>query len=183
MVASVALLMWFGFAREGDPHNITCTLAAFAVAALAVGVKSDRADVTCAGLALLFATLSQAIVFRFGNAWQILTTMGSVAADSLDAHRDCMRISNGAGCKVESVTSPDATQRDRRPDQPTGRTASAAVVGSSYGASGGDVDGRVRSQHVHNVAGVRAWMAGGGVDAALHPGSSSPRNSICRKSH
>ena len=71
MVASVALLMWFGFAREGDPHNITWTLAAYALAALAVGVRLDRADVTCAGSALLFATLSQAIVFRFGNAWQI----------------------------------------------------------------------------------------------------------------
>ena len=170
MVASVALLMWFGFAREGDPHNITWTLAAYALAALAAGVKLDRADATCAGSALLFATLSQAIVFRFSNAWQI--SQPWVA--SLLTHSTLIAIAcafpTAAGCKVESVTSPDATQRDRRPDQPTGRTASAAVVGSSYGASGGDVDGRVRSQHVHNVAGVRAWMAGGGVDAALHPG-------------
>ena len=40
--ASLALLMWFGFVRDGDPHNITWTLAIYALAALIAGVKLDR---------------------------------------------------------------------------------------------------------------------------------------------
>ena len=68
---SLALLMWFGFARDGDPQNITWTLAIYAVAALVAGVKLDRADMACAGSGLLFATLAQTIVFRSYPEWQI----------------------------------------------------------------------------------------------------------------
>ena len=57
--ASLGLVLWFGFARPGDPSNITWTLAIYSVIALAAGLLIERPDVARVGSALLFAALSR----------------------------------------------------------------------------------------------------------------------------
>ncbi len=66
--ASLALVVWFGFARAGDPENIVWTLGAYAIAALVAGVFLDRPAVVWVGPVLLLAALWQAIVYRWADA-------------------------------------------------------------------------------------------------------------------
>ncbi|MEX2112460.1 MAG: hypothetical protein WD845_04705, partial [Pirellulales bacterium] len=66
--ASLALVLWFGFARAGDPENIVWTLGIYAIAALVAGVLLDRPAVVWVGPVLLLAALWQAIVYRWANA-------------------------------------------------------------------------------------------------------------------
>ncbi len=68
---SLALVVWFGFARPGDPANVTWTLAIYALAALVAAVVLDRSDVARVGSALLFAALVQGIVYRCGATWRL----------------------------------------------------------------------------------------------------------------
>ena len=70
-VVSLALVVWFGFGRVGDPQDATWTLAIYALAALAAAVLLDRADAAQAGSALLLAALAQAIVYRYRHQWQL----------------------------------------------------------------------------------------------------------------
>ena len=69
--ASLALVVWFGFGRDGDPASTTWTLAIYAAAAIAAGVLLSRPDVTRIGSAILLATLVQGIVYRFQARWQL----------------------------------------------------------------------------------------------------------------
>ncbi len=63
--ASLALVVWFGFARAGDPENIVWTLGIYAIAALAAAMFIDRQALVWIGPALLLATLWQGIVYRW----------------------------------------------------------------------------------------------------------------------
>jgi len=67
-LASLALVMWFGFARDGDPENIVWTLGIYAVAALATALFIDRPALVWGGPALLLVTLWQGIVYRWADA-------------------------------------------------------------------------------------------------------------------
>jgi hypothetical protein len=69
--ASLALVMWFGFARAGDPEGATWTLAIYAVAALAAAAVADRAVLAWAASALALAAIIQAVVYRYGEGWQL----------------------------------------------------------------------------------------------------------------
>ena len=69
--ASLALVVWFGFSRDGDPAGATWTLAIYAAAAIAAGVLLSLPDVARVGSAILFATLVQGIVYRFQVTWQL----------------------------------------------------------------------------------------------------------------
>ncbi len=80
-VASLALVMWFGLARAGDPEGAIWTLAIYTLALLIGAVALDRPAATTGnslrlavawtGMALLLVTLVQAIVYRFGPVWQL----------------------------------------------------------------------------------------------------------------
>lgn len=70
-VVSLALVVWFGFARVDDPEGATWTLAIFALAAMGVAVVLERLDAARAGSALLLGALVQGIVYRFNPVWQL----------------------------------------------------------------------------------------------------------------
>ena len=70
-IASLALVLWFGFARSGDPANATWTLAIYALAALVLAILLNRADAARIGSALLLAALGQGIVFRWNPSWHL----------------------------------------------------------------------------------------------------------------
>jgi len=70
-MASLVLVIVYGFARVGDPHNAVWTLAIYTLASFAAAVALDRADVARVASALLLATLVQAIVYRFNPQWQL----------------------------------------------------------------------------------------------------------------
>lgn len=74
-VVSLALVVWFGFGRVGDPENATWTLAIYSVAALAAGVVLDRGDVASVGSGLLLAALVQAILYRYAERWPLETPL------------------------------------------------------------------------------------------------------------
>jgi hypothetical protein len=65
--ASWALVMWFGFARAGDPEQIVWTLGIYAIAALVAGVIVDRPAIVWIGPALLLAALWQGVVYRWAD--------------------------------------------------------------------------------------------------------------------
>jgi hypothetical protein len=67
LVASLGLLLWFGFGRFGDPNGATWTMAAYAVATLAAAAVTDIGAVAGAGWALLLVALIQGVVFRWGE--------------------------------------------------------------------------------------------------------------------
>jgi len=69
--ASLALVMWFGFAQSGDPANATWTLAVYALAALVLAIRLNRAGAARIGSVLLLAALGQGIVFRWNPSWQL----------------------------------------------------------------------------------------------------------------
>ena len=69
--ASLALVVWFGFGRPGDPHNATWTLAIYAVAAITAATRLDRPAVAWTATALLLAALVQAIVYRYAAPWAL----------------------------------------------------------------------------------------------------------------
>jgi hypothetical protein len=70
-IASLALVLWFGFGRSGDPTNATWTLAIYAVAALVGAVLFNVRYAALVGSVLLLATLAQGVVFRWNPAWQL----------------------------------------------------------------------------------------------------------------
>lgn len=69
--ASLALIVRFGFARAGDPTGATWSLAIYAAAAIAAAIALERPLLVRVGSALLFASLVQAIVYRFDVDWQL----------------------------------------------------------------------------------------------------------------
>jgi len=62
---SLALVLWFGFARAGDPQNVVWTLGIYAIAALMAAWFLDRPGVVWIGPALLLLTTWQAVVERW----------------------------------------------------------------------------------------------------------------------
>jgi hypothetical protein len=70
-IVSLALVLWFGWGRPGDPANATWTLAVYAVAALIGAVLFNRRDVALAGSIVLLATIAQGVVFRWNSSWQL----------------------------------------------------------------------------------------------------------------
>ena len=68
---SLSLVLWFGFGRLGDPTGTTWTLAIYAVAAVTGSFVLGKPVVALVTSALLFATLAQAIVYRFNPEWQL----------------------------------------------------------------------------------------------------------------
>lgn len=69
--ASLALVMWFGFARPGDPQGVTWTLGIYTIAAIAAAAVLNHAGATWAGAAILLLALVQGVVFRWGSAWGV----------------------------------------------------------------------------------------------------------------
>ncbi|MGE3244421.1 MAG: hypothetical protein AB7I57_25385, partial [Pirellulales bacterium] len=63
--ASLGLVVWFGFARAGDPQNIVWTLGIYAIAALVAAWKIDRPAVVWIGPVILLLTIWQAVVERW----------------------------------------------------------------------------------------------------------------------
>jgi hypothetical protein len=70
-VVSLALVLWFGFGRLGDPAGATWTMAIYAVATAALAIVIGNAHVVRLGSALALLTLGQAIVYRFNPTWQL----------------------------------------------------------------------------------------------------------------
>jgi hypothetical protein len=68
--ASLILLLWFGFARKDDPHQIIWTLSIYAFAGLVVALVLNNVVAARIGSALCLATLVQAVVYRFNPTWQ-----------------------------------------------------------------------------------------------------------------
>lgn len=64
-VASLALVLWFGFARAGDPQNIVWTLGIYAIATLVVAWLIDRPGVVWVGPVLVLLTIWQAVAERW----------------------------------------------------------------------------------------------------------------------
>ena len=65
VAASLALVTWFGFGRDGDPHGATWVYTIYAVAALGAAWWTQRASVVWIASALMLAALAQGFVFRF----------------------------------------------------------------------------------------------------------------------
>ncbi|MCI0333023.1 MAG: hypothetical protein L0228_07360 [Planctomycetes bacterium] len=112
--ASLALALWFGFGRAGDPQNITWLLAIYALGALAAGVVLGRVDAARAGSALLLAAFVQAIVFRYGTTWNVQQPW--VAA--LLAHALLMALGSGVFALIAAgaIREPSALAAARRGD-------------------------------------------------------------------
>jgi hypothetical protein len=66
LAVSLMLVMWYGFARVGDPQNVTWTLALYALTALVAAILLNRSEAAFVGAVLLLAALVQAIVYRYG---------------------------------------------------------------------------------------------------------------------
>ncbi len=65
LVASLALLVWFGFGRAGDPGGATWTFAAYGVLALVAALVLDSGLLTGLAWALTLLAVVQGLVFRF----------------------------------------------------------------------------------------------------------------------
>jgi len=94
--ASLALALWFGFGRGGDPQNITWLLLIYALGALATGVMLGRVDAARGGAAILFAATVQCVVFRHGPTWQLEQPW----ITALLAHATLMAV----GCSAAATT-------------------------------------------------------------------------------
>lgn len=64
-VLSLGLVLWFGFARHGDPESIVWTLGIYAIAAFVAAWYFDRPAVVWIGPVLALATIWQAVVDRW----------------------------------------------------------------------------------------------------------------------
>lgn len=62
---SIATVAWYGWGLAGDPHGAAWVLALYAAAALAGALIARRAAVAWIGAALLWAALTQALVYRY----------------------------------------------------------------------------------------------------------------------
>ncbi|MEX2187117.1 MAG: hypothetical protein WD875_10000 [Pirellulales bacterium] len=68
---SLALVTAFGFARDGDPRNVTWTYAFFAAALATASFWIERRSIVWTASGLLLVALLQGVVFRYAEAWNI----------------------------------------------------------------------------------------------------------------
>ena len=68
---SLALIVGFGFAREGDPTGVTWTLGIYALACVAATLLTGRIEAAWSATALLLATIVQGMVFRYADTLEL----------------------------------------------------------------------------------------------------------------
>jgi hypothetical protein len=149
---SLALVLWFGFGRAGDPQNATWTLAIYALAALAAAVVLNRADAAQAGSALLLGALAQAIVYRYRAEWQLEQPL----VVALLAHASLMAAAGGA-LRWFSVRRANAADGRRSFEKPFVALAWSALVTSLAAPAGIVITAHATT--AGSLAASSAWLA------------------------
>ncbi|RIK78627.1 MAG: hypothetical protein DCC68_15080, partial [Planctomycetota bacterium] len=70
-VVSLALLTIFGFARPGDPHDVTWTYFFFAALLATASFRIARQWIPWSATVLLLVAIVQGVVYRYADAWDI----------------------------------------------------------------------------------------------------------------